>query len=257
MNRFLKDTYWVFWREMKHLFRQTFRIIMTIIQPMIWLVLMGNVFSKVASVPGFPAESYLDFMAPGIIIMVTLFGGVFGGMTLIWDRRLGFLQKMVAAPISRTSIVLGKMISIAAQTVFQIIIIFIIATFMGVGFKAGVFGFLIMLGLASLLCLVFASISLSLAAVSVSHETMIAAVNLLTLPMVFTSNAMMPIEMMPGWLQSIARINPITYAVEPIRALFLTGYDWPAIFWAGLMLGIMTLVMTSLAVYLFQKNLSL
>lgn len=254
---FFSDTYWVFWREMKHLLRQRFRIFMTIFQPILWLTLMGNVFQRISSVPGFPADSYLNYMAPGIVVMVTLFGGVFGGMTLIWDRRIGFLQKMMAAPISRTSIIFGKMLSIAVQTVFQASIIFIVALFMNVNFSSGFGGFTIMLLLASLLCLVFAGISLSLASISASHETLIAAVNLLTMPMMFTSNAMMPLEMMPSWLKSIASYNPITYAVNPIRSLFLTGFDWPAISTAGIMLGFFTIMLTSLAVYLFKKNISL
>jgi len=257
MKKFFSDTYWVFWREIKHLQRQRMRIFMTVFQPIIWLTLMGNVFSKVASVPGFPADSYLNYMAPGIVVMVTLFGGVFGGMTLIWDRRLGFLQKMVAAPISRTSIIFGKILSIAAQCILQVTIIFIIALFMDVNFSTGAGGFLVMIILASLLCLVFAGISLSLGAVTTSHETLIAAVNLLTLPLMFTSNAMMPTKMMPDWLANIAKFNPVTYAVEPIRALFLTGYDWNAIANAGLLLGVLTIALTSIAVYLFRKNLSL
>ncbi len=128
---------------------------------------------------------------------------------------------------------------------------------MAVNFKTGVGGFLVVLTLASLLCLVFAGISLSLGAVATSHETLIAAVNLLTMPMMFTSNAMMPLQMMPDWLASIAKYNPITYAVNPIRDLFLTGYDWTAIFAAGLMLGLSALLLTGVAVYLFRQNLSL
>ncbi len=189
--------------------------------------------------------------------MVTLFGGVFGGMTLIWDRRLGFLQKMMAAPISRTSIIFGKMLSIAIQTIFQASIIFIVALIMDVDFNTGIGGFTIMLILASMLCLVFAGISLSLAAISTSHETLIAAVNLLTMPMMFTSNAMMPLDMMPNWLQNIANYNPITYAVNPIRSLFLTGYDWTAINTAGIMLSLFTIFLTTLAVYLFRKNVNI
>jgi len=257
MIRFLNDTYWVLWREIKHLQRQRFRIFMTLFQPVIWLTLMGNVFQRVANVPGFPASSYLNYMAPGIVVMVTLFGGVFGGMTLIWDRRLGFLQKMVAAPISRASIIFGKMLSIAVQNAIQVIVIFVVALIMSVDFNTGIGGFLIVMILASLLCMVFAGISLSLGAVATSHETLIAAVNLLTMPLMFTSNAMMPLKMMPDWLSKIAKYNPITYAVNPIRSLFLTGYDWTAILAAGLMLGLSAFLLTGLAVYLFRQNLSL
>jgi ABC-2 type transport system permease protein len=257
MTRFLNDTFWVFWREIKHLQRQRFRIFMTLFQPVIWLTLMGNVFQRVAAVPGFPAKSYLSYMSPGIVVMVTLFGGVFGGMTLIWDRRLGFLQKMVAAPISRASIIFGKMLSIASQNLIQVTIIFVVALFMSVNFKTGIGGFLVVITLASLLCLVFSGISLSLGAVATSHETLIAAVNLLTMPLMFTSDAMMPLQMMPDWLASIAKYNPITYAVDPIRALFLTGYDWTGILEAGLMLSVSAFLLTGLAVYLFRQNLSL
>ncbi len=114
-----------------------------------------------------------------------------------------------------------------------------------------------MLSLGGFLCLVFAGISLSLASISSTHETLIAAVNLLTMPMMFTSNAMMPLEMMPKWLSKIANYNPITYAVDPIRALFLSGYDWNAISTAAIMLGLFSFFFTGMSVYLFRKNVAL
>ncbi len=126
-----------------------------------------------------------------------------------------------------------------------------------VSFNTGIGGFLVMLSLGGFLCLVFAGISLSLASISSTHETRIAAVNLLTMPMMFTSNAMMPLEMMPKWLSKIANYNPITYAVDPIRALFISGYDWNAISTAAIMLGLFSFFFTGMSVYLFRKNVAL
>jgi ABC-2 type transport system permease protein len=254
--RYLSDIYWVFWRETKRFFRQKVRIFMILIQPIVWLTLIGNVFEKVARVPGFPAGSYLDFMAPGIVVMVTLFGGIWGGMTLVWDRRLGYLQKMLAVPIGRSAIVLGKMFAIAFQNLLQVSVILLIALAMGVKFSSGLAGFLILALMAILLCLAFSGISLSLGSVITSHETLIAVVNFLTLPVMFTSNAMMPLDMMPSWLEKVARLNPITYAVNPIRSLFLTGFDWGAIGKGVLFLFIISLIMTVITSQIFRRSVT-
>ncbi len=251
--RYLSDVYWVFWRETKRFFRQKIRIFMILIQPVVWLTLIGNVFEKVAQVPGFPAGSYLDFMAPGIVVMVTLFGGIWGGMTLVWDRRFGYLQKMLVVPIARSAIVLGKMLAIAFQNAMQVTVILFIALAMGVKFSAGIGGFLVLLLMAFLLCLAFSGISLSLGSVITSHETLMAVVNFLTLPVMFTSNAMMPLDMMPDWLEKIAKVNPITYAVNPIRSLFLTGFDWGAIGTGTLFLFVISLVMVVITSQIFRR----
>lgn len=197
-----------------------------LVQPIIWLAFMGNMFQRVAAVPGFPAPSYLDYMTAGIIVMVSLSGGIFGGISIVWDRRFGFLYKLMAAPISRGSIVMGKMLAIAVQTVFQSFVIFLLARLMGVGFHGGAGGVLLLLLLALLLSQVSAGLSLSLGAVITSHEALIATTNFLTLPLLFTSEAMMPRAFMPGWLAQVAAYNPLSYAVSPMRSLFLSGIDW-------------------------------
>ena len=105
----LMDIWSVCWRELKRFSRQRARIAATIIQPMIWLIFMSNTFAGVGKLPGFPTSSYLEYMAPGIVVMSTLFGGVFGGLSVVWDRRFGFLNKMLASPIGRSSIPVGKL----------------------------------------------------------------------------------------------------------------------------------------------------
>lgn len=221
---FFADTWWVAWRELKHFVGQRVRIFMVLVQPLVWLALMGNLFQRMAALPGFPARSYLDYMAPGVVTMVTLFGGIWGGMSIVWDRRLGFLNKLLAAPIARSAVVSGKMLAIGIQTAIQAAIIFGIALAMGVTFQTGPFGALAVILLATLLSLVFAAISLSFGAVITSHETLIAVVNFFTMPLMFTSNAMMPLSFMPVWLGRLAKINPLSYAINPMRSLFLTGW---------------------------------
>lgn len=224
--QFFLDSWWIAWRELRHFFGQKIRILLLLVQPLVWLGFMGNMFQRVAAVPGFPAPSYLDYMAPGIIVMVSLSGGIFGGISIVWDRRFGFLYKLMAAPISRGSIVMGKMLAIAIQTVFQSFVIFLLARLMGVGFRGGAVGVLLLLLLALLLSQVSSGLSLSMGAVITSHEALIAITNFLTLPLIFTSEAMMPRAFMPGWLARVAAFNPLSYAVSPMRSLFLSGIDW-------------------------------
>lgn len=254
MSTFLSDTYWVAWRELKHFVRQKVRIFMLLFQPIVWLTLMGNVFQRMATVPGFPANSYIDYMTPGIVVMVTLFGGIWGGMSTVWDRRLGFLHKMMAAPIARSALVTGKMVAIAIQTGFQVLVIFGIALIMGVKFSAGPGGVLVLVAMAMLLSFCFAGFSLAMGSMFTSHETLMAVMNFFTLPLMFTSSAMMPLQMMPDWLASIARFNPITQAISPIRALFLTGWDVQGLLSGAGLLVVIAMAVTSGATALFRRS---
>lgn len=254
MKIFIADTWWVCWRELKHLQRQKIRIMLSLVQPIVWLALMGHLYQRIATIPGFPAPTYLDYMAPGIIIMVTLFGGVFGGMSIVWDRRLGFLQKMLASPVSRSSIVAGKMLSIAVQSGLQALLIFGLALAMGVNFSAGPVGVFPLILLVTLLSMVFAGLSLALGAVLTSHEAMIAVTNFFTMPLMFTSSAMMPLEMMPDWLSRLARWNPLTYAIDPMRELFLYGWNTISIVQGVVVLTLVAAVAAALATNLFKGH---
>lgn len=252
----LADSWWICWRELKRLWGQKVRIVMTLIQPLVWLALMGNMFQRLAVLPGFPAPSYLDYMAPGIVTMVTLFGGIFGGISIVWDRRFGYLHKLLAAPISRTAVVTGKMLAIAVQVAFQSLVILGLALGMGVHFAAGPAGVPVLILLAVLLSQVFAGISICLGALLTSHEALMAVVNFLTMPLMFTSNAMMPLDMMPPWLARLATLNPLTYAINPMRTLFLTGWDWQGLARGTAMLALGGLLMTLVASRLFRRSIA-
>ena len=245
----LSDIYWVCWRELKRFFGQKLRILTTVIQPLIWLLFLGNSLTGLTSNP-FAAkmlgvDNYLVFMTPGIMVMTALFGSISGGMSVIWDRRFGYLNKMLAAPISRAAIPMGKMLAAAIQTVFQVTIIAIIAALLGVRFACGPAGLLLILVITFLFSFGVSGISLSLGAVIRSHETLMVLINFLTMPLMFASNAMFPVEAMPAWLQTIARWNPLSYAVTPLRELVGKGL-WSTSIRSGLLVMLIFAVLMSL-----------
>ncbi len=231
---FLSDIWYVAWRELVKFFRSKVRVTVTLIQPLLWLGLMGNVLQGFAKAPYVQwmlgTKSYLAFMTPGIILMTVLFGGVFSGISIIWDRRIGYLEKMMAAPISRGAIPLGKMLAAAIQGGIQVLIIVLIATALGVRFAAGPAGVLLIVLIAMVFSTILSGFSLAMAVRIKTQETLMALVNFLTMPLMFTSNALFPRAAMPSWLSAIARVNPVTHAVAPIRELTLHGWNWGAMY---------------------------
>jgi ABC-2 type transport system permease protein len=242
------------------------------IQPIIWLTFMGNAFNfsnvKLGGIslpPGinfnqlfFGASSYLDYFIPGVIAMTALFGGIFGGVSIVWDRRLGYLNKMLAAPISRTSIGTGKIFSAGIRSGFQAAMIGLIAVaLLGVTVATGAVGFVVAILIAMLLCLAFAGISMAIGASVRNMEAMFPVLNLLTLPLLFMSSAMFPTNMMPDWMLSLTRVNPVTYAVDPMRALFIN--DWAKFFSLApdlIVVAVFSLSMIALATYFFRRSVA-
>jgi ABC-2 type transport system permease protein len=226
---FFQDAWFVCWRELLHLLRSKVTIFASMAQPLVWLLLVGNMFSRTRALPGFPARSYMDFMTPGVLAMTALFGGAFGGMSIIWDRRVGFLSKLLALPISRSSIVVGKMLSVAIRTAFQMLIVLAVAFGVGVRSVTGMWSVPVLLMIATLLTFAFSGISVAVGALVKQPETFWAVVNFLTVPLLFMSSALFPVEFMPGWLRTLARLNPVTYAINPMRTLMIQGWLWGSI----------------------------
>lgn len=230
MNYFVNDIFTIAKRELIKFFRQRTRIFATIIQPLIWLGLMGNTMSRLTNNPFtsqiFGTSNYLSFMTPGIVIMTSLFGGIFGGSSVIWDRRIGYLDKLLSSPINRTAIPVGKALSSMIQAALQSSIIMLIAYIFGVRFVTGIFGILLIVIFCMLFTFIFAGLSLIIGTTLKTIETFFTIVNFFTLPITFSSTALFPLEAMPKWLQFIARINPLSYAVNPIRTLTIKGWEF-------------------------------
>jgi len=234
-------------REIKKWFKNPFLLFMMIIQPIMWMGLWGKALNLTGLVnidtsrlppevlpqisrlmneavkSLFGTEDYFTYMAAGMLCVIVLFTAMFSGMSVVWDRRFGFLNKVLVAPIRRESIILAKVLSAVTRGLFQALLVFSIAFAFGLrlGSAFGPLDFIGMLSALFLLSLGLSSMFLAFAIRIKSHETVVALANLLNLPLMFTSSALMPVRQMPEWLKGVAHYNPITYAADTVRTFIL------------------------------------
>lgn len=190
-------------------------------QPVLWLLIFGQVFSRLRAIPsdGLP---YLDFMAAGILAQSVLFVAIFsGGMSIIWERDLGIVHKFLASPTPRAAMVMGKALSGGVRSLSQLIIIYALAMILGVHLNLNPLAFLGVVLVVILGAACFSTFSIIIACLVKTRERFTGMGQLLTMPLFFASNAIYPISLMPGWLQAISRINPLTYQVDALRATML------------------------------------
>ena len=225
----LSDTGYLFIRHIKVSLRTPVWLFVDLIQPVVWLVLFSRVFEGLVDLPGFTADSYLEFFAPGVIIMTVLMSSVGSGFTMIQDMDLGILDKMLASLVSRVSIVLGRVFGSAVVLVVQALIIFLIAWIMGVDVTTGFARVLLTVVIVVFLGLGFASPSNGLAILMRRPDPVIAFISFITLPLMFLSSAMMPGELLPGWIRTAKTFNPVSHAMESVRSLITAGYEWDVI----------------------------
>lgn len=221
------------------------------VQPALWLVIFGEVFTRIRAIPTGQTR-YLDFLAPGILAQSVLFIAIFYGITIIWERDLGVIHKFLASPIPRGSIVLGKAISAGIRSLPQAIIIYLLALVLGVHMNANplaILGviFIVMLGAAC-----FSTFSMIIACLLKTRDRVMGIGQVMTMPLFFASNAVYPVAIMPNWLQVIAHVNPLTYVVDGIRMLMLSG---AAIDLASLGIDILVLIVITTILILVAATL--
>jgi len=231
----LRDTWFQLVRHLRTQFRMRVFVVVNIIQPMIWLLLFSQVFGNIRKVPEIQQIgdiTYLQFFAPGVVVMTVIFGTAFSGFGMLRDMDMGILSKMLVTPISRLSIVFSRMMSSIVVLTIQVIIIFLAAMYLvsiyddGLKVETGVIGILMSIGFMALLGLGYAGLSNGLALLFGRAEALMAVMNFLALPTVFLSSAMMPGDALPGWLNTLRHFNPVDYAVVAVRGLVHEGYIW-------------------------------
>ncbi len=251
------DTYTIFWREMKRYKKSRSGVIIRLIQPAVWIIVIGNTFAgtqPLIQAVGFEGE-YIEFMTPGVIILTAIFTSIFGGVNTLWDRRYGFMNKALTSPISRSSIALGKMLAISMIAALQASLILGIAFAIGVSFP----NFIVIVPIMAIVILFslgFSGISVMVAATAKSQETFWGIINFLGLPLFMISPALFPLELLPDWLAVAAKLNPVTYTILLIRGL-MTGVTEGVS--PALSIGIISvfvLAMVGLASYVFTREVN-
>jgi len=217
---FLVDTAAITDAELRKVRHDPYELIQRAVQPVLWLVIFGEVMAATRAIPT-GNLSYIDFLAPGILAQSALFSAIFYGITVVWERDLGIVQRYLVSPASRTSLVAGKGLAAGLRALTQAGIVYLFAVIIGVHVIFDVFriagvGLAVILGSAA-----FAMFSLSIASLIKNRNRVMGFGQLMTMPLFFASSAIYPIALMPSWLQAIALVNPLTYMVSAIRALMV------------------------------------
>ena len=227
-------------------------VISQIFQPMfanIGPTVMQNIFG---------VADYFSYMSVGMISFIVMFTTMFSGMSIVWDRRLGFLNKVLSTPVSRGAIIFSKVLNAALRSMFQATIILILAVIFGLQVSS-TFSVLNILGIYAaifLLCVGLSSVFLALALRSTRWETQMAIVNLINLPLMFASNTFFPISQMPNWIQAIARVNPISYLTDAMRQLTVWQLDVSSLMVDFAFLGVFAAVFSVIGIALSWRYLT-
>ncbi|GAA2681362.1 ABC transporter permease [Streptomyces lunalinharesii] len=190
------------------------------VQPALWLVVFGETFTRIKAIPtgGTP---YIDYLAPGIIAQSAMFIAIFYGIMIIWERDAGILTKLLVTPTPRSALIAGKAFAAGVKALLQAVVVIVIAALLGV---AMTWNPLRLLGVAVAVVLgsaFFSCLSISIAGIVLTRDRLMGIGQAITMPLFFASNALYPVAVMPGWLQAVSRINPLSYQVDALRGLLL------------------------------------
>ncbi|MET7978407.1 ABC transporter permease [Streptomyces mirabilis] len=190
------------------------------VQPALWLLIFGETFTRIRAIPtgGIP---YLDYLAPGIIAQSAMFIAIFYGIMIIWERDAGILTKLLVTPTPRSALITGKAFAAGVKALIQAVVVVVIAALLGV---AMTWNPLRLLGVAVAVVLgsaFFSCLSMTIAGIVLTRDRLMGIGQAITMPLFFGSNALYPVAVMPGWLQAISKVNPLSYQVDALRGLLL------------------------------------
>jgi ABC-2 type transport system permease protein len=212
-------------RWVRRLSRERFSMLFTLVQPMLfWLIFFGNLFQRAADTQVVQAPNYISFLAAGVVVMTVLNNGLAGGVDLLFDKENGFLERLMSTPIHRTSVILSRFIFVMTITSLQVLVILGVASLFGVRPATGWLGIAVILFIGVLFGVGLTAISMAMAFSVKSHGDFFSVLGFLSLPMIFLSSALVPLAAMPVWMQALAMFNPMTWAIDAVRPLILSGW---------------------------------
>jgi ABC-2 type transport system permease protein len=261
----------IVWRRELLRFRaERVRAITSLIQPVLFLFVLGSGLGALAGRSLPPGISFTSFIYPGLLAMSVLFTAIFSAASIVWDREFGFLREILVAPVSRAAIVIGKCLGGATIATFQGIIFLILAWFAHVPYNPVLI--ITLIGELLLLSFTLTAFGVMMAARIKKFQSFMALTQMLVMPLFFLSGALYPLNGLPAWLSVLTRIDPLTYIVGPMRHAVFQHLNMPAVFahnlapaitWAGWpvplglslgMVAIMGLGMTAIAIAEFSKT---
>ncbi|MEU3273000.1 ABC transporter permease [Saccharomonospora sp. NPDC006951] len=239
-------------RSLRTLSRQPAYLLLTLVQPMVWLLLFGELFKRVAELPGFGTGSYLAYLTPGVIVMTAMMSAGWAGTSFIQDMERGVMDRNLTSPVSRGALISGSLAYQGVTTIVQSLIVFGVGLAAGARYAGGVAGVLVVLLCSVLLALTFAALSDALALLVRQQEALIGVSQFLVLPLAFLSSVMLAPALMPGWVAAVAKFNPVDWAAVAGREALSADPDWAAVFGRVGLLAALAAVMALLATRAFR-----
>jgi ABC-2 type transport system permease protein len=248
----IAQTWWLTHRQLKALLRQPGVLVITLLQPMVWLFLFGNLFRKIIELPGFGTTSYLDYLVPGVVVMNAVSSNMWSGMGTIEEIERGTLNRFLTAPVSRGAIMNASVIVQAISTALQSIIIVLLGWAAGAHYPGGPAGPVALVIASMLLGTAFSALSNVFGMTLRQRESIIGLSIFLLLPLTFLSTAFMAKSLMPGWMQDVAKANPVNWALEAARGALAHSTDWSTTLVYGACLLGLAIVLVWLSTFTFR-----
>jgi ABC-2 type transport system permease protein len=217
-------------------------VLMRSVQPVLWLLIFGQTFSRIRAIPTGKVD-YQAFLTPGILAQSVTFLSIFYGITIIFERDMGLLQKIMSTPIRHSAFILGKMLAASLRSVSQGVIILLIALILGIDLHFSLFSVLGLIFTIILGGTFFSGLSMTIASLMGTRERMMGIGQLITMPLFFSSSALYPISIMPTWLKVVSSINPLSYLVDGFRYLLVYSPSADHLFldWGVLLFAVMAI----------------
>jgi len=241
----MRSQFWgLYVREVLRTFRNPFVVLVTLVQPFMWLAFFGSSFNNLAAASGkFGSGSYFAFLLPGTLSTSMLSVGMFGSMSTIQDKRFGFMKRILITPTSKPTIFLSKAFGAATRGLVQVPVMVAAAIVFGVKFPLSPVEWAAWVSALFLVAIGFSSMFLSITAPSTDWQTPGVVSNFITMPLMFASASLFPSTYFPSWMQAISNVNPITFSAELGRSFLLqTSVDWLNLGYLGIFAVIMTIV---------------
>jgi len=191
------------------------------IQPALWLLIFGETFTRIHAIPVPGGVPYLDYLAPGILAQSALFIAIFYGIQIIWERDAGVLTKLMVTPTPRAALISGKAFAAGVRSLVQAAVVVVLSAILGVALTTNPLKLLATAAVVVLGSAFFSCLSMSIAGLALSRDRLMGIGQAITMPLFFSSNALYPEQLMPGWLQAISRVNPLSYEVDALRGLLI------------------------------------